>query len=1103
MVKKIVFLLFVAGVLFSPFSPVVLYGAIPASERAALIDFYNATGGDSWTGNSGWKTPPLDADGFAMPGTESGWFGLTVSGDNVIQIDMGSNNLSGSLPASIQDLTELRYLMLNSNNISGSLPTQIGNLSDLRYLWLSGNNISGSFPSALGNLTQLTSLNLGSNNLGGTLPTEIGNMTSLSSLMLSYNHISGTIPSSIGNLTQLTSLNLGNNQFYGSIPTTIKNMANLQFLYLDDNWLSGPIPAEIGDLAALKFLYLSSNSFNGSIPSEIGNLSNLMILELDFNYLSGTIPPQLGNLDNLTQLDFKSNQLTGAIPAELGNMDKIQTLRFSRNKLTGPLPVEITNISTLRYLYLGANNFVGPVPDSLLNLSAAYYIELSLNGFYTDDSALLTFLTVKSPFWATSQTIPPSDVSGTVNSSTAVTINWTPIEYTSGTGSYRVYASTTSGSGYTLAAETADKSASSISVTGLNPGTTYYFVVNTKTAASINNQNELISDYSSEISLTTQAGAVGQYNLSVQSSPVSGVPVTVNPNDKNGNGNGQTSFSRTYLDGASVTLTAPAQHNGESFLKWTIDSADNTNNSVTLTMNRNHTAIAYYDTTDDPPPVSSSTITLGREAFNFGSDHNFVTPAQVMRIAVTGDPVDWTAAADVSWIQLSPASGSQTAEVSVSIDTRGLSTGRYTGTITVTAPDAENSPQTAPVILNLYDPNTTTGSTGYFGTPGHNSTVCSSVPVTGWVVDEIGVQNVEIYLEAGDPNNLLYIDDALLVEGARPDVEAAYPEYPKSYQAGWGYMMLTNFLPNGGNGTFTIHAFATDVEGHRVSLGSKTVIVDNANAVKPFGAIDTPAQGGTASGSSFINWGWALTPQPNSIPVDGSTIDVFVNGVKAGNPTYNLPRPDIAAFFPDYANKDAAAGYFVLDTTGYENKVYTIQWTVTDSAGNRDGIGSRFFKIDNTGVSRNAGQRTSAKHPDPLDHIYTESQLGSVHLSMDPVRVTTGYNENTVPRTVSPGENNLFTVQMNELGRLELHLDTAPVNHNTENRYYGFLLVNRKLKPLPTGSCLDKKNGIFYWQPGIAFNGAYSFVFVTCSATGKLSRKTINIYILPKSRPTR
>jgi hypothetical protein len=236
---------------------------------------------------------------------------------------------------------------------------------------------------------------------------------------------------------------------------------------------------------------------------------------------------------------------------------------------------------------------------------------------------------------------------------------------------------------------------------------------------------------------------------------------------------------------------------------------------------------------------------------------------------------------------------------------------------------------------------------GSFDTPIEGSTVRSSVPVTGWALDDVGVESVKIY--RGENGSLAYIGDAAFVEGARPDIELLYPDYPNNSRAGWGYMLLTYFLPNGGNGTYTLHAIATDVEGNQVTLGTKTFTCDNANAVKPFGNIDTPTQGGEASGSSYRVQGWALTPMPNRIPEDGSTMNVFVDGVNLGHPTYNIYREDIAALFPGYANSNGAGWYFDFDTTSYANGVHTIYLTATDDAGNTDGIGSRFFTIQNTG----------------------------------------------------------------------------------------------------------------------------------------------------------
>ena len=162
-----------------------------------------------------------------------------------------------------------------------------------------------------------------------------------------------------------------------------------------------------------------------------------------------------------------------------------------------------------------------------------------------------------------------------------------------------------------------------------------------------------------------------------------------------------------------------------------------------------------------------------------------------------------------------------------------------------------------------------------------------------------------------------------------------------------GPWLLTNMLPGSGNGTFTLHAIATDKAGNQTTLGTKTITVTNSTATKPFGTIDTPAQGGVASGAAFLNWGWVLTPLPNTIPVDGSTLTVFVDGVPIGNPTYGLARPDIQALFPGFNNTDTAVGFFVLDTTAYANGVHNIAWRAEDDAGNVDGIGSRFFIIEN------------------------------------------------------------------------------------------------------------------------------------------------------------
>jgi hypothetical protein len=220
--------------------------------------------------------------------------------------------------------------------------------------------------------------------------------------------------------------------------------------------------------------------------------------------------------------------------------------------------------------------------------------------------------------------------------------------------------------------------------------------------------------------------------------------------------------------------------------------------------------------------------------------------------------------------------------------------------------------------------------------------------VTGWALDDVTGTRVEIYRAAvaGEAGGLVYIGRAVFIRGARPDVQAAYPNAADSDTAGWGLMVLTNFLPNQGNGTFTLYAYAIDGAGLQTLLGTRRITAANASSTRPFGTIDTPAQGETVSGV-ITNFGWALTPQPSIIPTNGSTIDVYVDGVFIGHPTYNQYRADIATMFPGLRNTAGAVGFISIDTTTLSNGLHTIMWVVTDSAGQASGMGSRFFRVQN------------------------------------------------------------------------------------------------------------------------------------------------------------
>jgi hypothetical protein len=352
-----------------------------------------------------------------------------------------------------------------------------------------------------------------------------------------------------------------------------------------------------------------------------------------------------------------------------------------------------------------------------------------------------------------------------------------------------------------------------------------------------------------------------------------------------------------------------------------------------------------------------------------------------------------------------------------------------------------------------------------------------SIPVCGWALDDNAITGVKIYLFSG--SSRIYIGGAVFVEGARPDVAKAYPGYPDNTRAGWGYMLLTNTLPGGGNGPYILLAAAYDSANQETLLGTREIVCDNENAVKPFGTIDTPAQGGIASGHVYRNQGWVLTPLPNKIPEDGSTINVYLDGVFLGHPTYNIFCQHIADIFPQYANSPGAVAYFDFDTTVYPDGIHTIHWTAADDAGNIDGIGSRYFTIQNQNVNAYASGRIR------------DSMIPGDHLG--PVWVKKGRESDTMPREVIPDEKGFRTIEIQGLERVVIELSPGDTGRSV---FSGYLLEGDHLYPLPIGSTLDRERGIFYWCPGPGFIGEYRLVFIKAVDNEPGSSKMVTIKIV-------
>ncbi len=322
---------------------------VAQQDYDALVALYNSTNGTSWNNNSGWLGPN-DA-------TVANWFGVTVEDGRVVQISLRDNNLTGTLPPEIGDLTAIRFLLLGpdqppfSNQIGGSIPAEIGNLTNLVRLNLQFNAFTGTLPTELSNLVNLVRLELSANQLSGTLPSFLGSLSELQHLSLGVNQFTGNLPVELGQLSKLTWLSVANNQFTGSIPATLGDLALLETLQLQLNAFSGSLPEELKNLTVLRQFYFFSNNLSGGLPSWIGELPLLQALQGQSNPLGGTLPATLGNLSNLTTLTFSNCQLTGVVPASMANLSSLTILGLQGNFFTA-LP-DLSGISGLN----GLTNF--------------------------------------------------------------------------------------------------------------------------------------------------------------------------------------------------------------------------------------------------------------------------------------------------------------------------------------------------------------------------------------------------------------------------------------------------------------------------------------------------------------------------------------------------------------------------------------------------------------------------------------------------------------------------------------------------------------------------------------------------------------------------
>ena len=254
-----------------------------------------------------------------------------------------------------------------------------------------------------------------------------------------------------------------------------------------------------------------------------------------------------------------------------------------------------------------------------------------------------------------------SPASGTTPASLSVSVNPTGLSPGSYNGTITITAPGASNSPQTVSVSLVVSSIGTATI-NVNPSVLNYTY---QSGGNLPQALAVIVTASSAVAFTAAASGGGWLSVSPASgtTPAS-LSVSVNP----------TGLSPGSYNG-TITITAPGVSNSPQTVSVSL-VVSSIGSIGTATMSVNPSVLNY--------------------AYQSGGN---LLPPQAVTVAATSAVAFTASAAGSSWLSVSPASGTTPFSLSVSVNPTALSPGVYSGTITITALGASNSPQTVSVSL--------------------------------------------------------------------------------------------------------------------------------------------------------------------------------------------------------------------------------------------------------------------------------------------------------------------------------------------------------------------------------------------------------------------
>ncbi len=173
------------------------------------------------------------------------------------------------------------------------------------------------------------------------------------------------------------------------------------------------------------------------------------------------------------------------------------------------------------------------------------------------------------------------------------------------------------------------------------------------------------------------------------------------------------------------------------------------------------------------------------------------------------------------------------------------------------------------------------------------------LPLTGWALDDDGIERVEIYVNG-------VIAGIADIEQNRPDVQILYPGYPDSAASGFGFLLDSSLYLND---LFTINARVTSNSGEQTWLDGKQIqILNTTHNLVPFGRITYPNPSAELYGNCDLD-----DPTPRYSVIEGYALD---QGIELGDT--GVKYVELLINGSIYANSHTDCWYFP-ETGGYTN----------------------------------------------------------------------------------------------------------------------------------------------------------------------------------------